>query len=450
MRFVEETGGSWTAEQLKQAEAEIELQKKEWEANRLAAIRKEEEDDLKRQEEDNDIITYSSEDAKNQVNNKSKKPLNKRLAIVKNSYKNQNKKVTTTLGKRKMQQQQMQKSNIRNAAVNNNRTKKRQVVVVSKRIKRDHIKTKRTLRKTKASIDNSKLKCKARKVTRGSFNNLTLPLDDTIKSDDDVSIKESTALVHNSDFDSECSLDVMVDSNDAHNSDSNHSNRTNDETENDEDEDGEEDDENEENESTNDDTDGSETRIKTTGRKRRRKRLSSNHLDVNSPRTRSRGTVQINLWTLDVSPILPGVKPVKSANSSKNKSKSDDENIDEQDPLAITSEDLKHNDSDVEDEKPLINHQHNKKVIKTPVILDGFSNNTPPGHSPITKRKYTKKVNNGNNQSSLDGWLKQPKIVLSKIKVPDTDHIVASDYANSSRITRRASVFKSSPENGPS
>ncbi|KAJ3642802.1 hypothetical protein Zmor_025555 [Zophobas morio] len=39
----------------------------------------------------------------------------------------------------------------------------------------------------------------------------------------------------------------------------------------------------------------------------------TNHVDTNSPRTRSRGTVAINLWTLDVSPILPGVKPVKNS-----------------------------------------------------------------------------------------------------------------------------------------
>lgn len=44
---------------------------------------------------------------------------------------------------------------------------------------------------------------------------------------------------------------------------------------------------------------------------------SSNHIDHNSPRTRSHGTVAINLWTLDVSPILPGVKPiVKNATST--------------------------------------------------------------------------------------------------------------------------------------
>lgn len=32
--------------------------------------------------------------------------------------------------------------------------------------------------------------------------------------------------------------------------------------------------------------------------------------DSESPRTRSRGTVKINLWTLDVNPVLPDVKPV--------------------------------------------------------------------------------------------------------------------------------------------
>lgn len=44
--------------------------------------------------------------------------------------------------------------------------------------------------------------------------------------------------------------------------------------------------------------------------------LEPNRVDHNSPRTRSRGTVEINLWTLDVSPILPGVKPVKVCTAS--------------------------------------------------------------------------------------------------------------------------------------
>lgn len=41
--------------------------------------------------------------------------------------------------------------------------------------------------------------------------------------------------------------------------------------------------------------------------------------DLNSPRTRSRGNVKINLWTLDVRPILPGLRPVHSSNRGPKK-----------------------------------------------------------------------------------------------------------------------------------
>lgn len=69
MRFVEETGAAWTAEQLRAAEEEIEAQKREWEANRLAALQKEEEM-LKKEAEADEMLTYNRKDATNQVNNK--------------------------------------------------------------------------------------------------------------------------------------------------------------------------------------------------------------------------------------------------------------------------------------------------------------------------------------------------------------------------------------------
>lgn len=50
-----------------------------------------------------------------------------------------------------------------------------------------------------------------------------------------------------------------------------------------------------------------------------------NKLDHNSPRTRSRGTVAINLWTLDVSPILPGEKPIRKLHRAENADR-DEEN----------------------------------------------------------------------------------------------------------------------------
>lgn len=48
--------------------------------------------------------------------------------------------------------------------------------------------------------------------------------------------------------------------------------------------------------------------------------LSSNRKAL-SPRTRSRGSVNINLWTLDVKPLIPGTKGIPSPKSSCNKIK---------------------------------------------------------------------------------------------------------------------------------
>lgn len=47
----------------------------------------------------------------------------------------------------------------------------------------------------------------------------------------------------------------------------------------------------------------------------------SNHTKALSPRTRSRGTVNINLWTLDVKPLLPGTKAIPSPKAVSNKVK---------------------------------------------------------------------------------------------------------------------------------
>ena len=59
----------------------------------------------------------------------------------------------------------------------------------------------------------------------------------------------------------------------------------------------------------------------------------SNYVDSNSPRTRSSGSVAINLWTLDVSPILPGVKPVKSNSTSLSAKKKLEQNVDDPDKI---------------------------------------------------------------------------------------------------------------------
>lgn len=56
MRFVEDTEGTWTAVQLKAVEAEIEQQKRDWEANRLAQMKREEEAMRQNEAERNDIF----------------------------------------------------------------------------------------------------------------------------------------------------------------------------------------------------------------------------------------------------------------------------------------------------------------------------------------------------------------------------------------------------------
>ncbi|XP_039292114.1 helicase domino isoform X2 [Nilaparvata lugens] len=61
MRFIEETDSAWSAEQLAAAEAEIELQKREWEKNRLAALRGEQREETSPAD---DMITYTGDNAR--------------------------------------------------------------------------------------------------------------------------------------------------------------------------------------------------------------------------------------------------------------------------------------------------------------------------------------------------------------------------------------------------
>ncbi|KAK9881705.1 hypothetical protein WA026_017223 [Henosepilachna vigintioctopunctata] len=77
----------------------------------------------------------------------------------------------------------------------------------------------------------------------------------------------------------------------------------------------------------------------------------------NSPRTRSRGRVAINLWTLDVSPILPGVKPVRNAILSKEKG--EDIDYDNEDKLSKKS-----NHSQSEDDRNLSEAENKINTMK--------------------------------------------------------------------------------------
>lgn len=246
MRFVEESEGAFSAAQLAAAERELEEQKKEWELDRLRALREEEERRMRLADDDEKPLTFGREDAQNQVNSTAAKGGSKRL--------------------------------------------------VSKRLM---VPSRRSLRRRRSGIR----KRRTRELSSESENETT-----STESDSDSESQDE---------------DVVEDSLDEESSHT-ESQSQGDEGEEEEGEGGEggsgekeEGDEEEEAGEGNEDerTNNRDDSERGGGFSRRKGRLagsgscSRNHFDLNSPRTRSRGNVQINLWTLDVSPILPGVKP---------------------------------------------------------------------------------------------------------------------------------------------
>ncbi|XP_043258591.1 helicase domino isoform X2 [Colletes gigas] len=216
MKFVEESEGAFSAAQLAAAERELEEQKKEWELDRLRALREEEERQMRLVDDDEKPLTFGREDAQNQVNSAS------------NSKK-----------------------------------------LVSKRLPPSR-------RRRRSRRNNSK------------------------SAQESDSESETTT-----ESESESQEDVVEDSLDEESSHTeSQSQGGEDEEEEEEEEDEEEEEEEEANDQKNSERGGYRKR-----KNRSNKSFSQNHFDLNSPRTRSRGNVKINLWTLDVSPILPGIKP---------------------------------------------------------------------------------------------------------------------------------------------
>lgn len=342
MRFVEETGGSWTAEQLRAAEAEIEQQKREWEANRLAAIKKEEEDEKRAAEED-EMLTYSREDAQNQVNNNKfskRNPVNRRLLKVKQSERRgivKNKRVKgrirtarqpirgvaqNSLGPRRALRNnstpisQLAQSNSpgKKAATNAAGSKRLSSLRASTRLNKRPKKDEDVI----VSSDDEPL------VEPNKNNGVANNHSKLLKSDNEtarIEQSEGSDARPSDDFDdSECSLDVMVDSTDPQESD--------DDTASDNDD-----------ESTANHSDGGDngsimsfdeseadaTKENSLMHSTLKNNLESNHqIDINSPRsTRSHGRIKINLWTLDESQNLPELCAKRShhkATGSKNSS----------------------------------------------------------------------------------------------------------------------------------
>ncbi|XP_025163305.1 helicase domino isoform X1 [Harpegnathos saltator] len=255
MRFIEESEGSFSTAQLAAAERELEEQKKEWELDRLRALREEEERRMRLAEDDEEKpLTFGREDAQNQVNstaaNKggSKRLVNKRLSVP---------------SRRSSRRRGGGGGRSRNNASNRGGG--------------------------------------VRESSSRSENETTTSTESESESE---SQEEEEDVVEDS-----------LDEESSHTESQSQGDEGEGEEEGDKDDDeGEEEDASEGNEDNRANSNGGNGTERGEGLPRRRGRLAGatcgrNHFDLNSPRTRSRGNVKINLWTLDVSPILPGVKP---------------------------------------------------------------------------------------------------------------------------------------------
>lgn len=317
MKFVEKTGANWV-QQIKAVEMEIEQQKREWEEKRLAQLQQEEAERMKAAKEDEELLTYSREDALNKVNIKSSSKSNRKstAAAVVNNNKHRNDSIVSNSGsssskRLKSESASQSKLSPRGKSNSSNGTPqaiiRNGIVKKSSPLKKANDETSedssfrrntRNTCKTVLSIKEEKSIGRHRATSRKSdrSNSSVISKKTTVRSTSEsttrsTSISQQTSSVQD-DSDSECSLDVMIDSNDVNDSDSNSNAKC----------------ESNFDSTSQDDTvmnDDNSTITDDTTIERTPRHSNSSGKPTSSPRTRSRGTVKINLWSLDDSPILP-------------------------------------------------------------------------------------------------------------------------------------------------
>lgn len=313
MKFLEDTGKNWAAVQLRAVEMEIEQQKLEWEEKRQVQRQQEELEKQRADNEENEILTYSRDDALNKVNITTKKlMLGKRKSEIANNSsqsnahgkKNNGTKATQNgISKETSTKSRKSLSNIADVPRRNTRNSLNRSAgddkLRARRSSPSIMPQRGTSRKSDRSTSVHSRKSQARSTS-----------ESTSRSTANSVSRQTSTNASPDDSDSECSLDVMIDSNDVNDSDSN-SNQNN---------------VNEKMRSRLDSTSRDDTLLnddstmsdETTIDKLMKNRESK---VASSPRTRSRGTVNVNLWTLDESsPILP-VKRQKMSNKSSSESK---------------------------------------------------------------------------------------------------------------------------------
>lgn len=305
MRFVEDTGANWAAIQIKAVEAEIEQQKREWEEKRALQRQQEELEKQRAEKEENEILTYSREDAMNKVNIRSKKNsqvLGKRKSEITNHSPKSNaqgKKSNGTEVTRngvmssekllKMPPKKFDSLPRRNTRNTSSRLALDEKSPPSAKTNSQRMLQRGNSRKSNRSTSIQSVKSHVRSTSESTSRSAA----------DSMSLQTGTTNHSPDESDSECSLDVMIDSNDVNDSDSNSNQITGNSKRH-----------RFESTSQDDDTllnDDSTMTDETTIDKMSKKSMdaSTDGKTTSSPRTRSRGTVNVNLWTLDESPILP-------------------------------------------------------------------------------------------------------------------------------------------------
>lgn len=529
MRFVEETGGSWTAEQLRAAEAEIEQQKREWEANRLATLKKAEEDAKRAAEEENEMLTYSREDAQNQVNNKSNKrrQINRRLLNAarkqesrKNISRDRNRKrgeaketilaQTSTRPSLRSEAEgtrRILRNNIRSAsstslvrrATANSSRKSSMSSEQSKSTKTSPSKRSTNVRLSRgpgrppkrARHSEMAVSSGAEDETNGSAaeeidenamdnsangneNDSVSNSGDTVKSRRQSEVSERPRSEELDD--SECSLDVMIDSEEQDDSES--------QTRNTSDRSEEEDYEDEESTIvlTDDAYSISSQEDEDTNDEYSKENISAmnstvfdsadNLIDTNTPRTtRSHGRLKINLFALDMSQILPELRAKRpsqmkrgrnAANASKNgNDESDDEPTAVEDTNGLDVSLSVDSDSETSTRRNSRSTTRNndlKNCDSTPpppnrnlrrAIRSSTAKQTPPAPAKSTKNTSTPtEGDKSNHNNTLDKWItisqKTPKIILDKNECDKQQHMQnrKTCLTANSKLQRRSDVGK--------
>jgi hypothetical protein len=410
MRFVEKTGANWV-EQIKAVEMEIEQQKREWEEKRMAQLQQEETERMKAAKEDEELLTYSREDALNKVNIKSSTKSNRKstaIAVVNHKH-SKNDSIVSNSKRFKSDNASQSKLSPRGKSNSSNGTP--QAITQNGTVKKSPIKkalteedtsfrrNTRNTCKTVLNVKEEKAFVRHRATSRKSdrSNSSVISKKTTIRSTSEsttrsTSISQQTSSVQD-DSDSECSLDVMIDSNDVNDSDSNSNAKC----------------ESNFDSTSQDDTvmnDDNSTITDETSIERTPRNSNSSGKPASSPRTRSRGTVKINLWSLDESPILPPKRQKSSIQLANDNSR----------------------DQAVKTEFGL-------KECKVSVVDLQTRNLKPSPQSRTQKRLLTSARNN----QTLDSWIQKiPEPLLRSQKNPSTSNESdQSEEKTPQRTTRR-------------